>query len=320
MWKGKIRNTPNIFAGVLAIATALTLAAPLGWPFEVASHFPLHIALAAGGVCMWCAWRKASGAVFVCLLVIALQGASIAPSLIGPAKAAVGEGQWRVLTANVLYKSDDYKAMLELVEKENPDVIIIVEETPAWREGLSSLSASYAYQEHSGATARVKGMSGVGVYSKTPLSVLPLENVPYRDERPALAIATSLGEQEVTFVAVHPWTPHTPGAYKKRNAQLAALADFTAHRGGEALMVGDMNITPQSPDFARLLTSQGLMSARDSVGWVPSWPAPLGWLGIPIDHVLYTEGIEVSDFRMGPFVGSDHYPSILDFSVEANGR
>jgi len=315
MWKEKIRNAPVVATGLLVLATIVSFAAPLGWPFEIASHFPLQIALVAVGVCIWCAWRKKYSALFVCVIVIGVQGALIAPSFMGGV-SATEQGDWRVLTANVLYKSDDYEKMLNLVAAEDPDVVIIVEETPRWREGLTPLAQRYSYQEHSGATARVKGMSGVGVYSKTPLSVLPLDSVPYRDERPALAVTTSLGGREVTFVAVHPWTPHTPSAYGKRNAQLAALAEFTALAGEHAIMVGDMNITPQSPDFGPLVASHGLVSARAGRGWQPSWPAPLGWFGIPIDHAFVTGGIEVSDFRMGPFVGSDHYPTILDFSVE----
>ncbi|MEX0916568.1 MAG: endonuclease/exonuclease/phosphatase family protein [Candidatus Spechtbacterales bacterium] len=317
MWKLAIRNTHIGVAVFLVGATLMMLAAPLGWPFELASHFPLHIAFLGVAVMVWCARKPAGEAVLLCLMAVSFNIAIAVPVFMEQ-EIVAPPGDIRVVTANVLYRSDDYGAMVELIAKENPDIVIIVEETPAWREGLSPLSASYAYQEHSGATARVRGMSGVGVYSKTPLSVLSLENVPYRDERPALAVATVLGEEEVTFVAVHPWTPATPGTYAKRNAQLAALADFTATRSGEALMVGDMNITPQSPDFEPLLASYGLRSARAGRGWAPSWPAPLGWLGIPIDHAFHTAGIVVSDFRMGPFVGSDHYPTIVDFSVEVD--
>ena len=319
MWKEGIRNIHTAVAGLLGTATLMTLAAPLGWPFEIASHFPLHFAVVALFVAVWCAYRKAGEATILALMVLAVQGSLVVPFFLE--QNAISEpGDFRVLTANVLYKSDDYGAMLELVAAEDPDIVIIVEETPSWKEGLSALSVSYPHQEHSGATTRVRGMSGVGVYSKTPISVRSLENVPYRDERPALAVTTTLAGKEVTLVAVHPWTPHTPGAYAKRNAQLTALAEFTASVGEYAIMVGDMNITPQSPDFEPLVASHGLESARVGRGWAPSWPAPLGWLGIPIDHAFVTGGIEVSDFRMGPFVGSDHYPTILDFSVEADGR
>jgi len=279
----------------------------------------VHLAVVALLVAVWCARRKAGEATILALAVFAVQLSVVVPLFLEQ-HATSEPGDFRVLTANVLYKSDDYDAMAELVATEDPDIVIIVEETPAWRDGLSALATSYAYQEHSGATARVRGVSGVGVYSKTPLEVLPLGSVPHRDERPALALATTLGGKEVTFVAVHPWTPHTPGTYAKRNAQLTALAEFTASVGEHAIMVGDMNITPYSPDFEPLLASYGLESAREGRGWAPSWPAPLGWLGIPIDHAFVTGGIEVSDFRMGPFIGSDHYPTILDFSVEVEGR
>lgn len=318
MWKERVPNVPTLIAVGLIAATAMVVAAPLGWPFELASHFPLQLGIVALFCAVWCARMKAGGAVLVAVMVFGLQVAILAPMFL-ESSAPRGAGDVRILTANVLYRSDDYDAMMKLVAAEHPDVVIIVEETPAWQAGLAELSRTYPYQEHSGATVRVRGMSGVGVYSKTPLSVVPMGDIPNRDERPALAVGTTLAGKEVTLVAVHPWTPHTPDAYKKRNDQLAALAEFTASRGEYAIMVGDMNITPHSPDFGPILTSYGLRNAREGMGWAPSWPAPLPWLGIPIDHAFVTAGIKVLDFRMGPFIGSDHYPTILDFSVEGGG-
>jgi len=38
-------------------------------------------------------------------------------------------------------------------------------------------------------------------------------------------------------------------------------------------------------------------------------------LGIPIDHCLVSPEIIVTKRSVGPSVGSDHYPVIIDFSI-----
>ena len=35
---------------------------------------------------------------------------------------------------------------------------------------------------------------------------------------------------------------------------------------------------------------------------------------IPIDHCLYGSGLHVNAKKIGPNVGSDHYPVVVDFS------
>jgi endonuclease/exonuclease/phosphatase family metal-dependent hydrolase len=43
-----------------------------------------------------------------------------------------------------------------------------------------------------------------------------------------------------------------------------------------------------------------------------SWPVGLWPLALPIDHCLVSEKVEVVDRWMGPDVGSDHYPLVVD--------
>ena len=102
---------------------------------------------------------------------------------------------------------------------------------------------------------------------------------------------------------------------RDRNEQLATLAEFARQSTHPLLLVGDLNISPWSPHFARLLADSGL---RDSgYGISPSWP--VGWLPlqIPIDHALFSAGIHIKYRKTGTDLGSDHYPIIVDFQIVA---
>jgi endonuclease/exonuclease/phosphatase (EEP) superfamily protein YafD len=58
-----------------------------------------------------------------------------------------------------------------------------------------------------------------------------------------------------------------------------------------------------------------MIDSAQGHGVQPTWPNfnPLLW--IPLDHVLHSTCLAVRDRIIGPDVGSDHYPVIVDFSL-----
>jgi endonuclease/exonuclease/phosphatase (EEP) superfamily protein YafD len=78
-------------------------------------------------------------------------------------------------------------------------------------------------------------------------------------------------------------------------------------------MVGDFNVTPWSPLFADLLRDSGLADSCRGFGWQPTWPTRLpAMFRIPIDHCLHGAGVAIVDRRVGPEIGSDHLPLLLE--------
>lgn len=65
-----------------------------------------------------------------------------------------------------------------------------------------------------------------------------------------------------------------------------------------------------------MLKHSGLRNGRIGFGTLPT-QAPFGnssILGIPIDHCLAGDEIDVLEFRTGPTLGSDHRPVIVDIA------
>ena len=69
-----------------------------------------------------------------------------------------------------------------------------------------------------------------------------------------------------------------------RNEQLLKLAEFARQTPHPLLLLGDLNLTPWSPYFERLLAGSGLRDSRDGRGLFPTWP--VGWppLWIPVSY------------------------------------
>ncbi len=79
--------------------------------------------------------------------------------------------------------------------------------------------------------------------------------------------------------------------------------------------LGDLNITPWSPFFTDLLRDGQLHDGRRGFGILPTWEKLAGMVRIPIDHVLHSEGVAITDLRVLPGNGSDHRPIVFEARI-----
>jgi endonuclease/exonuclease/phosphatase (EEP) superfamily protein YafD len=289
-----------------------TFLARWGWLFETATHFRIHIILGllviAALFMLGRQWPLAG----VTLLVSLIGFSSLVPFYFGSkwASAAQEDTVYRALALNVHYHNHAHDELLAFVAETDPDIIVLSEVTPAWQDALQPLMTEYPYFHSVG----FKGNNRI-IYSRLPFAGDGLGRVE-DEERPSVVATLDLGETEMTIVGVHLRPPLSAGRTSQRNRQLDNLADFTRAETGPMMLTGDFNITPWSPVFRDFLEQAGLKDARMGYGLAPTWPThwPVG--GIPIDHTLVSPGITIHNFQRGPNVGSDHYPIIVDFSLQ----
>ncbi len=82
------------------------------------------------------------------------------------------------------------------------------------------------------------------------------------------------------------------------------------------MVVGDFNAARWSHGFRALLDRSGMVDSERGFGFQPTFPAGLPYpLRIPIDHLLHGEGLAVTDRVLGPALGSDHLPLVVDLAV-----
>jgi endonuclease/exonuclease/phosphatase family metal-dependent hydrolase len=81
------------------------------------------------------------------------------------------------------------------------------------------------------------------------------------------------------------------------------------------MLIGDLNMTSDSPVFQNFLRETGLRDTRAGFGIQATWPTNVPVLWIAIDHCLVSDKVLVHDRRVGPGVGSDHLPLTVDVSV-----
>jgi endonuclease/exonuclease/phosphatase (EEP) superfamily protein YafD len=98
-----------------------------------------------------------------------------------------------------------------------------------------------------------------------------------------------------------------------RDAQLGFATDWAAEQEGAYMVVGDLNASPWSSPFRGLVSDGGLRNSQLGFGLQPSFSAKTIFpLRVPIDHLLHSQDLRVTDRRLGPPMGSDHFPLVVD--------
>jgi endonuclease/exonuclease/phosphatase (EEP) superfamily protein YafD len=295
-------------AGLLG-ATAVSCLGRFHWLPELLTHFRVQLAVVSAALAAAAAILRLRPAAAAAALCIVAHAAPLQPYLLPRSEPAPLETlPVRVLLLNVLTGNDRFDAVASLVWREDPDVVGLLEIDDRWSRALAPLRARYPYHvEHP-----QPDNFGIALFSRIPLGNVALRRLEHDAVRVAVAELDVTGRPTVLVLA-HPVPPAGGGLARLRDRQLDALARIRHEfEGREAIVIGDLNTSPWSPRHARLEALAHLANAARGLGTFPSWPTALPWLMIPIDHCLLSPGLRAASLRLGPPVGSDHLPLIVE--------
>jgi endonuclease/exonuclease/phosphatase (EEP) superfamily protein YafD len=125
--------------------------------------------------------------------------------------------------------------------------------------------------------------------------------------------ASYLDVEELRIVAFHPRPPGGNERTAERDGVIVAGVHLALGMP-RAVLIGDFNATPWSPvliDVRRL----GFRRALCGAPLAPTWRSVNPLLGLTIDHAYVYGDAAIADCRIGPDIGSDHRPLIVDVSV-----
>ena len=294
----------------VTIATLIGFLGRLWWRFDLFNHFRAQYALILV-VCTTLFFSvglipEALWAGFF-LLVNLLQ---IAPFYLRPGHAFATGKVYRTLLSNVLEPNREFHKLSQVIEREQPDFILLLEVDQRWLEELSPAMTAYPNT----LSQMWENKYGLAFYSKFPFTSAEVYHFGI-DHVPSLVVNFDLDGQPLTIIGTHPPPPRSPKEARCRDAQLRQVAEFAAKQPGKVILMGDLNNTSWSPVFRDLLRISRLRDSRLGFGLQASWPATNPFLRVPIDHLLVSPGIAVHNRRLGPTIGSDHFPVLMDFSI-----
>lgn len=216
----------------------------------------------------------------------------------------------KLLLANILSTNTRHERLIELLDAEAPDIVLLQEVSPQWLMYLDELRPKFPW---SYAEAR-EGNFGIALFSRLPLvSVSHVDSPPLG--YPTIIATLEAGGHAVRLVNSHPTIPVSPRLYEARNEHMESLGELLQDQGKPRILVSDLNASMWDVNYRALEERTGLRNVRRGFGIVPTWPTFMPLAMIPIDHVLVSSEVGVTDVRRGPRIGSDHLPLIVTLSL-----
>ena len=292
-------------------ATLTGFAGSFWWVFDLVAHFPVQYFLSLACIAFILALYRRCRVVSVFTAFAILNFALIIPLYI-PEKSTNQDTSrtFRAMLVNVQTSNDNFSGVVDLIKTYDPEFIVFEEVNSKWLKELRSLSKTYPYTV---AQPRVDNF-GIALFSRIPFQKADILYIGDASV-PSVIASLDLGETSLTILGTHPIPPVRTEHFRLRNDQLAEIPKHIANVSQPVLLLGDLNVSPWSYYFRRLLKESGLRDSSRGNGFQPTWPTTTFLLLVPIDHCLYSPAIEMVNKELGPNIGSDHYPIVVDFKV-----
>ncbi|PJZ52107.1 endonuclease/exonuclease/phosphatase family protein [Leptospira adleri] len=324
-----------VFAGLL-ILVGCSHFFPENPYFEIVTHFRIQL-FVFYLLCAVLSWiRKSDSVLFLVLILIAesLYQLTFFAQTQNPVETK--NETYRILVSNVNKPNRQFNRLLELIQKEDPDVIVLIEPDREWMRKLKNTTFSY---RHFHETNNDTGYFSFAIFSK--YNIQNFEIIPTgRMKIPLARMSVFFPSGAFRLYAIHPVPPILTKKefMKDRVFQLENINSELIKEESPAMLVGDFNATPWSSGFSSLIRGTKLRTARSDFGLFGTWPTPEYFrtlllpgqkpisesdifyrvfnsriFRIPIDHVLTTQEFKIKEYRLGKHIGSDHFPLLVDF-------
>lgn len=211
-----------------------------------------------------------------------------------------------ILVANVYQENDQYHKTLNLVQKQDPDIVFLVETDQRWADALEKLDQIY---EHS-IKIPLENTYGLLFYSKLPIVRKEIHYLVDPDI-PSLELDLELKNgQLITIYAIHP-TPPVPSENEEstdRDAEILIVGKKSKKNPKPSLVIGDLNDVAWSYTTELFLKISEMADPRRGRGTFNTFHAKIPFLRWPLDHVFLSKHFGLAALEVLPGIGSDHFP------------
>ncbi len=312
-----------VLVWVLCLAILFVTVAPMtrsdAWWVRMWDFPRLQILIAAAVVLilsLFAGWATAIPVTALMLLAGGYQFWRISPYTPLAAKELVlapdSADQISLLSSNVLMENTDYRKLSDLIDRVDPDVILLMETDNAWVEAMEPVLKRYD------TVIRHPRDNHYGMVFATRLSTENAEIVYLTpDETPSIFAELRTTEGVLfRFVGLHPRPPVPGQDTEERDAQVRYAARFARSSGVPLVTMGDFNDVAWSDSSQMFKHFGGYIDPRVGRGLYSSFDANKIYMRCPIDHFFVTEEVAVVSFHREAHIGSDHFPIVATIRLD----
>lgn len=308
-WKRMVINLFWLGLVAMLVQVVLIAFASRWWLADLFTHFRMQALLLGLLLLVTSVTLRYRYAWIAPVLLIAPHVWVLAPYLPTRNAPPISDNAETLLSWNVFAGNKRHDEIVLAIRELDADVVLLMEVSPELGVQLGGLRDLYPEIRISPSTDAF----GIALLSRQPLPELTIERI--GEELFNTVVAKF--DNGVTFLGVHTLPPAGSHYSRIRNQQLRELAESVSELDGPVIIAGDLNVSPFSPHFQKLLKDAALTDTRRGRGVLNSWPDGRLLTHIPIDHVLVTKEIEVGELKiLSDSHGSDHFPVFCRWNVK----
>lgn len=225
---------------------------------------------------------------------------------VATSSASIPENKLSILTSNVLKSNRNADALIRLVKKHNPDVLVTMESDQWWEDKLNVLQGDLSYC----VSYPLDNLYGMHVFSRLPLeepkiSFLIEKGVPSIH---ALLVLRNGAKVRMHFVHPAPPSPTENPESTERDAELVIVAKSVSESDQPVIVTGDLNDVAWSATTRLFRKISGLLDPRVGRGMNNTFHAKYPFLRWPLDHLFHSKHFTLQSIQRLPSIGSDHFP------------
>jgi endonuclease/exonuclease/phosphatase (EEP) superfamily protein YafD len=297
-WYIRLWDFPRVLVALLATTVAV--------PYAILFH------------ARWWDWLIVAGLAVVVArqLYMIFPYTPIAPKRVKPSDRPAGHDSLRLLISNVLRENEQHDLWLKIVRDSDPDVIVAVEVNETWDAAIRPLERDWP-----NVIRRVQeNYYGMVLYSRLKLAQTEVRFIVQKDVPSIHATIVLRDGQQVRLHAMHPRPPEPMNDQDSapRDAELVTLGkEIDKHqRTLPTIVCGDLNDVAWSFTTQLFLRLSKLLDPRMGRGMYNSFKADSRVWRFPLDHVFHSDEFKLIDLRVCDYVGSDHFPVLIELSCQ----
>lgn len=228
------------------------------------------------------------------------------------------KSQISLLVANVYMHNKDYAKLVEMVERHQPDLLLILESDSLWEQQLAVLEKEYPH------TVKIPQSNtyGMHLYSKLPLTQT---KITYWLDRDIPSLKTFVQLPAGTWIEFHGLHPKPPVPTETedsriRDAEIVIVANRVSKSDYPVIVAGDFNDVAWSNTTMLFQQVSGLLDPRIGRGFYSTFHAKYPVFRWPLDHVFVSSHFKLTEMQRLPNIGSDHFPIYTKLSFEPNQK
>lgn len=214
-----------------------------------------------------------------------------------------------VLVSNVLMDNDKYHKLLDLVQKEKPNMLLTLESDSKWEKALEAIEPHYPY--------RVKvpqdNLYGMHLYANLPLRDTQVKRI-ISKEIPSIHGYVQLKSGKwVRIYCLHPKppSPTEDDTSTNRDAELLVVGKHIKENQESTFVLGDLNDVAWSRTTRLFQATSGLLDPRIGRGFFNTFHTKYPFFRWPLDHLFHSDDFKLVTLRRLRSIGSDHFPILI---------